>query len=186
MWPWQRSDNGEATRLRELELLVDLYRLGVETQMHFNELILRTRTLAGTGLVVILGGAVVIRNQYPMAGLNLGPFTVSKMTIDLHIPVAAGVALLGLVLVAIVYLLDRGYYMRLLRGATIYVYRIEDFAEKSGLKIAGYGQAFLQARLIRDAIGRPEASVKFVERAYAAIAIVTLIVFLLLLFGDPA
>lgn len=181
MWPWATRDN-RGDRIEELKLLVELYRLGVQTQMHFNELILRTRTLGATGLVVILGGAVVIRNQYPAAAFDLGPFIVGRTIVGpVSIPVAAAVALLGMVLVIVLDLLDRNYYMKLLKGATIYVYRIEDFAENAGMTIAGYGEAFRQSRHIRDAIGGPDASVGFVKWSYRIIGGVTALLFLLLL-----
>jgi len=64
---WHDDSNPDESRLRELEILSGQYRLGVETQMHFNELILRTRTMGMYGAVL-----------HPRAPRQADPRTASR------------------------------------------------------------------------------------------------------------
>lgn len=156
----------------ELQVLAAQYRLGVETQMHFNQLILRTRVLGITGAVVVMGTALLFRVQYPAATpvsffgwVQLSPATLIALF-------GPGLLFLGL-------LMDRFYYLRLLGGASRYLYRLED--QLAARPIAGVEGAFRQATFIREAFGkRIGASTKFVWAAYMLVAVAEVIVILLL------
>jgi len=178
-----RHDDGAATasdeRLKELGLLAGQYRLGVETQMHFNELILRTRSMGMYGAILVMGGALLLRSQYPNAqafdwdfgwltlptGGQLGPFAFK-------LSAPAAISLFGPLLLAIVWMMDRKYYMSLLGGASRYVYHIEDRAKEAGLTLAGVVGAFEQGRTIQQTFGpRLGASTKYVNRAYGLVGV---------------
>jgi hypothetical protein len=169
-----KQGEGDETRLRELEILAGQYRLGVETQMHFNELILRTRSMGMYGAILVMGGALLLRSQYPTAAafdwnFGSGQFPVFGAVgpVILKLSAPALISLFGPVLLAIVWLMDRKYYLSLLGGASRYVYQIEDRAKEIGISLAGVPGAFGQGRTIQYTFGpRLGASTKYVNRAY--------------------
>jgi hypothetical protein len=167
-WHDDVDPDPDATRLRELEILAGQYRLGVETQMHFNQLILRTRTLGMYGAVLVMGSALLLRSQYPSSApfqLALGPWVI-------QLSAPALIALFGPALLVIVYLMDRHYYLRLLYGINTYVYGIERSARDQGLMLAGIGDAFRQGLDIQKAFGsHAGASIRFVKACYMLVGI---------------
>ena len=168
----------DANRLRELEILAGQYRLGVETQMHFNQLILRTRTLGMYGALLVMGSALLLRSQFPGAT----PFRLALGQWMIEVSAPALIALFGPVLLVIVYLMDRHYYLRLLYGINHYVYDIERSSRDQGLMLAGIGDAFRQGLDIRDAFGpHAGASTRFVKACYVLVAIAELLVILFLM-----
>jgi hypothetical protein len=176
-----RHDDSEANRLRELQILAGQYRLGVETQMHFNQLILRTRTLGMYGAVLVMGAALLLRSQYPNTRpFHLG-FTLQSFVASVDISAPALIAAFGPVLLVIVYLMDRHYYLRLLSGINHYVYEIERAARKQDLKLAGISDAFRQGIDIQEAFGpRLGASTRFVKACYIIVGVVEVVVILFL------
>lgn len=160
-------------RLREIEILAGQYRLGVQTQMHFNQLILRTRTLGMYGAVLVMGSALLLRSQYP-ASL---PFRLALGQWVVQLSAPALIALFGPVLLVIVYLMDRHYYLRLLYGINRYVYGIERAARNEALQLAGISDAFRQGIDIQEAFGpRLGASTRFVKACYSLVAIAEVLV----------
>jgi hypothetical protein len=179
-----------AARLKEIELLAGQYRLGVETQMHFNQLIIRTRIMGTYGVILVMGGALLLRSQYPTAAgfrwdipqLTLPPGLFGPYTLTLS--TAALIALFGPILLAVVYLMDRSYYLNLLGGASRYVYHLEDQATKLGISLAGVNAAFGQGRTIQHAFGpRLGASTKYVKRAYRLVGLCEIVVIILLVLN---
>jgi hypothetical protein len=144
---WHEDGDQEANRQKELRILADQYRLGVETQQHFTEMILRTRTLGMYGALLVMGSAMFLRSQYP----GTKPLTqaVDLWSVHLALPFSlsapALIACFGPALLAIVYLMDQRYYLKLLYGANTYVYRIERALTEAGATVAGVGQAFYQS-----------------------------------------
>lgn len=172
-WHDDPEPDADATRLRELEILAGQYRLGVETQMHFNQLILRTRTLGMYGALLVMGSALLMRSQYP--GTTPFRLALGQWMIELSAP--ALIALFGPALLVIVYLMDRHYYLRLLYGINAYVYSIERSARDQGLKLAGISDAFRQGLDIQKAFGpHAGASIRFVKVCYMLVAIAELLV----------
>ncbi len=146
--------------------------------MHFNELILRTRSLGMYGAILVMGTAMYLRNQTP----SPAPFhfnLADRLVFDA--PTPAVIALFGPVLLLIVYLIDRHYYLRLLYGINTFVYGIERQMEARGLALAGVENAFRQGLDIQKAFGaRSGASTRFVKWCYMLVAVVEGIVILLL------
>lgn len=186
------GDTDGGSRIKEIELLAAQYRLGVETQMHFNELILRTRTLGMYGALLVMGTALFLRAQVPAP-----PTLVYSWPniFSISFPTPALVALFGPVLLVIVYLIDVQYYLRLHRGASTYVYTLERQTNELGLTVAGVTDVFRQGLYIQAAFrqdqkpnlvgpkpGKKERSnsLRFVNRAYMLVAISEIIVVVLL------
>jgi hypothetical protein len=170
---WHDDSNPDESRLRELEILSGQYRLGVETQMHFNELILRTRTMGMYGAVLVMGSALLLRSQYPAAA----PFRLASGQLAVQLSAPALIALFGPALLVIVYLMDRHYYLRLLYGINAYVYGIERQARDMGLKLAGVGDAFRQGLDIQKAFGpHAGASTRFVKACYLVVLVAEVLV----------
>lgn len=171
----QRGSDDRTLRAQEVGQLIELYRLGVQTQMHFNELILRTRVLGATGTVVVLGAAMIFRLEHPGAAFEILGYSVKAPAV---------VAMFSMVLLLVVWLLDRRYYLSLLGGASRYVYRIEDYAKEHGITLAGYGDAFGQGRTIQRMFGAKEgASTRYVLGAYVFVGLIEVAYALLLLFA---
>ncbi len=148
----------EGPQTEALEVVVAQYRLAVETQMHFNKLILQTRTLGVSAAVVLIGTALLFRSQYPNAP-EISIFGLATIT------PAALMVTFGPGLLLLSYLMDRRYYMALLGGVNRYVYRLESQLES--VQIAGVQNAFRQATDIREAFGHIHgASTKYVNMAY--------------------
>lgn len=168
-----RDQDSDSARLREMVILAGQYRLGVETQMHFNQLILRTRTLGMYGAILVMGSALLLRSQYP----DSTPFQLAWGQFLVQLSGPALIALFGPVLLVIVYLMDRHYYLRLLYGINRYVYGIERSARKEGLKLAGISDAFRQGLDIQEAFGpRAGASTRFVKACYSLVALTEVLV----------
>jgi hypothetical protein len=172
-WHDDPDPDPEPKRLRELEILAGQYRLGVETQMHFNQMILRTRTLGVYGAVLVMGSALLLHSQFP----GSAPFRLAFGQWMLQLSSPALIALFGPALLLIVYLMDRHYYLRLLYGINTYVYSIERSAHEQGLTLAGISDAFRQGLDIQKAFGpHAGASVRFVKACYSVVAIAEFLV----------
>jgi hypothetical protein len=148
--------------------------------MHFNQLILRTRSLGMYGALLVMGSALLLRSQYPGAT----PFEVYVpfVNVAFQLSPSAAISLFGPVLLLIVYVMDRHYYLRLLYGINRYVYSIERATAEQGLTLLGIPNAFRQGLFIQQAFGpRPGASVRFVKIAYTLIFLTEIIVIAVLL-----
>jgi hypothetical protein len=102
----------------------------IDVQMHFNDMLMRTRNYALTLVLAVLAGAGVALEK--RAGINLGGFTdqISLATLLLLVGV---LALFGF------YLLDRFYYHTLLVGSVEKAREIEEwlFRQFPALDLAG-------------------------------------------------
>ena len=166
------APGADGDEVKALQVVAAQYRLAVETQMHFNQLILRTRTLGISAAVVLIGTALLFRSQYPNAP-EISFFGFAEIT-PAEVIVAFGP---GLLLLA--YLMDRHYYMALLGGASRYVYRLE--SQLASVKVAGIDSVFRQATDIREAFGHiPGASTRYVNAAYLLVLAAEVLVFALL------
>ncbi len=93
------------------------WQTGIETQIHFNELIIRNRTLVitiGTAFIAGIGAAI-------------------KFQIDGTITVIASVAVL--IFFGITFLIDYFYYFRLLKGAVKFTSELDEKLRNSQTKI---------------------------------------------------
>lgn len=125
-----------------MELLLQEWRTVVDTQMHFNDMIIRMRTLGVTAVVTVFGAAAFAIGQYPDRFYDL---------LGERFHVSEGVIFFGLVLWAAIFFIDFFYYFRLLIGAVNRSYEIDDAFRNA--HYMGALRPFGMSRLISDAIG---------------------------------
>lgn len=94
--------------IEEKRLVLEEWKTVINTQMHFNEMIIRTRTTGISVVIGVYGAAALAVGQYPQRLLNIYQWSF-------HVSVA--IVLFGLLLLLSIGLLDYLYYYRLLMGA---------------------------------------------------------------------
>ena len=90
------------------EPLIQQWKTVVDAQMHFNDMILRTRALGITVVIGVYGAAAALANRPP------------QLTVEItgrHPNASSLIICLGLALLVSVFLLDYCYYYKLLLGA---------------------------------------------------------------------
>lgn len=124
---------------REDRLIQEEWRTVIETQMHFNEMLMQVRTAAVT-IVLAFFGAAAISLQFDSLFLKFG---------DTQFHAGALIIALGLGMLVGVFCLDYWYYYRMLLGAVKRGYEIDAaYANKiPGVKIFG------MTSMIRDEVG---------------------------------
>jgi hypothetical protein len=125
--------------IRADALILEEWKTVIQTQMHFNEMLMKMRTAAVT-IALAFFGAAAVSLQYDKMFLTIG-------SLQFH----AGVLIiaLGLGMLAGVFCLDYYYYFRMLLGAVGRGYEIDE-AYKD--KIPGY-KVFGMTSMIRDSVG---------------------------------
>ncbi len=88
--------------------LIQQWKTVVDAQMHFNDMILRTRALGITVVIGVYGAAAALANRPPQAAVAV----TGKLP-----NVSSMIIFLGLALLVSIFLLDYCYYYRLLLGA---------------------------------------------------------------------
>lgn len=151
----------------ELKIIFEDYKLAVQTQMHFNEMIMRMRTTAISIFLAVIGAAAISLQYNTFLSLCCYTFHASVLII-----------FVGLGMMISVALIDYFYYNKMLIGAVRKSYKIDDKVKDKKL----LGSDFLGlSTLIRDAIGPPGASSKYIKIFYL-IPMVIGTVFMLLIF----
>ncbi|HJY78067.1 MAG TPA: hypothetical protein VKE95_15630 [Burkholderiales bacterium] len=84
---------------------VQRWRAVIDTQMHFNDMLMRTRSIGLSMVIAVYGAAIVSAGQYPDS-------TVTFFAYRLHVGV--GIFFVGMLLLVSLFLLDRCYYFRML------------------------------------------------------------------------
>jgi hypothetical protein len=143
------ADQTEAKELDadpRIELKMREWDTVIRTQMHFNEMILKMRTLVATAVAAIFGASA--------AAFSQGWY------------ISVGIAAFGLVLMAGVFILDYFYYFRLLLGAVEKGYEIDKaFADK---RICGT-RIFGLSTMIRDSVGPPDVCRQYIILFYGLV-----------------
>jgi hypothetical protein len=107
--------------------LVNRWRAAVDTQMHFNEMLIRTRAAGMSIVVAVFGGAALAVEKFPQhVTLFLG--------LDIHL--AAVVMFFGLLLLFSLFVLDYFYYYRMLLAAVEKTEALEAQSRRPGEPIA--------------------------------------------------
>ncbi|OGO08870.1 MAG: hypothetical protein A2Y61_06165 [Chloroflexi bacterium RBG_13_60_13] len=157
-------------------ILLEEWKQVTGMQMHFNDMIIRMRTLAVSVVISVFGAA----------GFAIGQFEDRFVHIageDVH--VAAIVIAFGLVLWLTIFIIDYGYYYKLLVGSVRRGWQIDDAFRT--VKLFDGMHLFGAARLISEAIGPIGASKYFVWTFYGLVyftGLVYLVAVLIVL--DPA
>lgn len=144
--------------MQELQLLLEEWKVVIQTQMHFNDMIIKMRTAGLSVLIAVFGGAAIAIGQYPDRFIEIARR-------DFH--VSAPIIFFGLVLWLAIFLIDYLYYHKCLLGAVERGYEIDKAYEKS--QIAGT-RMYGMTTLIRDAIGKPGMSKWYIWGFYALVA----------------
>ena len=154
----------------ETKLILEEWKTVIQTQMHFNEMIMKMRT---TGVTIVLAffGAAAISLQYEKLYLTI---------CDLSFHAAVLIITCGLGMLGGVFILDYFYYYKMLLGAVERGYQI-DRAYKDRL-IDGVKMFGLSTE-IRDAIGRPHLSKVFVWAFYGLVFVLGIFFIASILLG---
>lgn len=104
------------------DAVIKIWAKAVDTQMHFNEMSVKSRQLGLTFVAAALGVAIVLLGQNKDFFLN---FAIGKQNLHIHVSVFIIVAAAFAVLA--VRSMDLGVYHRMLRGAVTFG---EDFEEQ--------------------------------------------------------
>jgi len=148
------GDNKRMTE--ETKLVLEEWKTVIQTQMHFNDMIMKMRT---TGVTTVLAffGAASISLQY--ANLYL---TIFNFSFHASILIIAS----GLVLLFAIFVLDYFYYYKMLLGAVERGYQIDQAYEK---KLIDGTKMFGLTTEISKAIGRPHLSKLFIWIFYGLV-----------------
>jgi len=94
--------------VEERKLIVEEWKTVIQTQMHFNEMIMRARSTGVSVVIAVYGAAAIAFGQYPDRGLILCGY---------RFHVSAPILLFGLFLLLAIFVLDYFYYYQLLIGS---------------------------------------------------------------------
>jgi nitrate reductase gamma subunit len=99
------QENGSYDRTK---FLIEEWKTVIETQIHFNEMIIRARTTGVSVVMAVYGAAALSLGQYPDKFMN---------AFGSQFHVSAAIILFGISLLAGIFCMDYFYYYRLLLGA---------------------------------------------------------------------
>lgn len=170
----ERQVQTEDREMQEMRLLLEEWKVVIQTQMHFNDMIIKMRTAGLSVLIAVFGGAAIAIGQYPDRFIEIARR-------DFH--VSAPIILFGLLLWLAIFLIDYFYYHKCLLGAVERGYQIDDAFKDC--EVAGttmYGMT----TLIRDKIGKPGAAKRYIWGFYGLTAAVGLAYLLLVAFWYSA
>jgi hypothetical protein len=142
--------------------VVQRWRTVIDTQMHFNDMLMRTRTAGVSIVITVFGAAAVGLAQYPGRLISMPGATIH---------VAAIVIIFGLLLLAALFVMDYFYFYRMLIAVVRHGEEME--AESRGPKSP---IAFNLTCCLSDSISRRRAS--FVLLAFYGIPFVAGLIFL--------
>jgi hypothetical protein len=148
------EENSNSTK--RTRLVLEEWKTVIQTQMHFNDMIMRMRT---TGVTIVLAffGAAAISLQYGDMYLTICDFSFHASVL---------IITCGLIMLGGVFVLDYFYYYRMLLGAVERGYQIDRAYQDR--KIDGTKMFGLSTE-IRKAIGRPHLSKIFVLVFYGLV-----------------
>jgi len=156
--------------LEEIRLVLQEWQIVIRTQMHFNEIIMRARSIMMSATIAIWGAAAYSL-QFTALILRVG---------EMSFHAAAPLILIGIGVLVGVFAVDYFYYYKMLIGAVKRSYEIDEaFREK---KVAGV-RIFGMSTMIRDSIGKPGRSKFYVAMFYTVPLIVGIIFLLVVLLG---
>lgn len=150
------------------KLILDEWKTVIDTQMHFNEMIMKMRTTSVSVILAVFSAAAY------------------SLQYDVMIPiyyvgekhVAFFIVLFGLVMLFAIFILDYFYYFKMLLGAVERGYQIDKSYEE---RLIDESKMFGMTSLIRDKIGKASTS-KYLILLYYAIIFFIGIIFLCSVF----
>jgi hypothetical protein len=156
--------------VEETKLILEEWKTVIQTQMHFNDMIMRMRT-TGVSIVLAVFGAAAYSLQYGKLYLTIcgNSFHASVLVVAFGLGMLIGV-----------FGLDYFYYYKMLVGAVKRGYEI-DQAYKD--KLVDGCKMFGMSTMIRDEIGKPGTSKRFLGLFYGLVFALGIIFMLGILFG---
>jgi hypothetical protein len=156
--------------IEERKLLLEEWKTVIQTQMHFNDMIMKMRT---TGVTIVLAffGAASISLQYPQIYLSL-------YGLDFHASIL--IIISGLVLLTGVFCLDYFYYFKMLIGAVERGYEIDDAYQK---EIVAGTRMFGMSRKIQKAIGSAHMSKYYIWIFYGLVFVFGIVFIIGIFYG---
>lgn len=152
-----------------MKILIEEWKTVIQTQMHFNEMIMRMRSMSISIYLAIFGWAAYSL-QYEIF--------LEICSLKFHASVL--ITLVGLAMFFSVFLVDFFYYDKMLRGAVNKSYEIDDaFKDK---KIYGT-QLFGLSTAIKNGIGKKDISMKYIKLFYIIPLLMGTLFMLLVFFG---
>lgn len=95
---------------------IEIWKVAINTQMHFNDLLIKMRTTVISIILAVFGAAsIALRDMV----LHVG---IGKMKIH----VSAIALMIGIIFIVVQYLVDRFYYFKLLTGAVNFTKKIDE------------------------------------------------------------
>lgn len=155
--------------IEELKIIIEEWKTIIQTQMHFNEMIMRMRTTS-ISIFLAIFGAAAYSMQYKIY-LKFSNF-------EFHASVL--IMVVGLAMLISVFFIDFFYYNKMLRGAVEKSYEIDDAFKNT--KIQGT-TLFGMSTLIKDSIGKEGTSKKWIILFYLIPIIIGTTFMLLVLCG---
>jgi hypothetical protein len=144
---------------------VQRWRTVIDTQMHFNRMLMRTRFTGVSMVMAVFGAAAVGLAQYPVHAI---------VVFGVRIHISAAVIVFGLSLLATLFVLDYFYFYRMLLAVVQHAEEMEIASQQPGAPIK-----FGLTCCISNAISRKRAAV--VLLLFYAIPLVSGLLFLLYL-----
>ena len=118
------SNNSDNIELEKLKLKKEIWAKAVDTQMHFNEMSVKSRQLGLTFVVAALGLAAVLISRGQGHGIELSGYFVHIGSI---------IVLIGAIAISAVGTLDILVYHKMLRGAVSFGEKLENDLKAGGL-----------------------------------------------------
>lgn len=153
----------------KIKIIFEEYKLAVQTQMHFNDMIMKMRSSAISVFLAIISAAA-LSLQYNIT-LKFGSYIFHASIL---------IALMGIVLMLSIYIIDYYYYNKMLIGSVNKTITMDtQFKEYKILNSQFLGQS----TLIRDAIGQSGASKTYIQFFYIVPILIGIVFIILLLTG---
>ncbi|KPV63226.1 MAG: hypothetical protein AOA66_0948 [Candidatus Bathyarchaeota archaeon BA2] len=146
----------EKTDIKDAQLILEEWKTVIQTQMHFNEMIMRVRT-TGVSVVLAVFGAAAFSLQFEKLYLRIGTFAFHAA-----VPIIG----FGLGMLTGVFILDYFYYYKMLLGAVRRGYQIDEAYKH---KAVNGTKMFGMTALISKAIGKPGRSKFYVWAFYGIV-----------------
>ena len=152
----EESSRLKRVSIEETKLILEEWKTVIQTQMHFNDMLMKMRT-TGVSVVLAVFGAAAYSLQYERLFLTIN---------DYRFHVSAFIIAFGLGMLVGIFCLDYFYYYKMLLGAVRRGYDIDKFYKN---KLVDGCKMFGMSTMIRDAIGKPGWSKFFIWIFYGLI-----------------
>lgn len=152
----EESSELKEVSVEETKLILEEWKTVIQTQMHFNDMLMKMRT-TGVSIVLAVFGAAAYSLQYERLFLTFNDYSVHASVF---------IIAFGLGMLAGVFCLDYFYYYKMLLGAVNRGYEIDKFYKD---KLVDGCKMFGMTTMIRDAIGESGWSKFFIWIFYGLI-----------------